>query len=96
MTEGQASISTDILARYAADAAGEVEGVRGLAGRRSVRIESDGDGVRVELHLAVDWGASLPGVGRTVQSRVREYLARMADVRPSTVDVVVDEVGPAA
>jgi uncharacterized alkaline shock family protein YloU len=96
MTEGQASISTDILARYAADAAGEVEGVRSLSGRRSVRVESDADGVRIELHLAVDWGASLPDVGRTVQSRVREYLARMADVSPSAVDVVVDEVGPAA
>ena len=30
--EGQASISADILARYAGDAAIEVEGVRALAG----------------------------------------------------------------
>jgi uncharacterized alkaline shock family protein YloU len=96
MTEGQASISVDILARYAADAAGEVEGVRGLSGRRGVRIEDEGGAVRVELHLVVDWGASLPDVGRDVQSRVREYLARMADVRPEAVDVVVDEVGPAS
>ncbi len=42
MTEGQASISADILARYAADAASEVEGVRGLAGRRGVTVERDG------------------------------------------------------
>jgi uncharacterized alkaline shock family protein YloU len=96
MTDGQASISAAILARYAADAAGEVEGVRGLSGRRGVRIEGEGDAVRVELHLVVDWGASLPEVGRDVQSRVREYLARMADVRPEAVDVVVDEVGPAS
>jgi uncharacterized alkaline shock family protein YloU len=96
MTEGQASISADILARYAADAAGEVEGVRGLSGRRGVRIEGEGGAVRVELHLVVAWGASLPDVGRDVQSRVREYLARMADVRPEAVDVVVDEVGPAS
>jgi uncharacterized alkaline shock family protein YloU len=96
MTEGQASISAAILARYAADAAGEVEGVRGLSGRRGVRIEGEDEAVRVELHLVVDWGASLPDVGRDVQSRVREYLARMADVRPVAVDVVVDEVGPAS
>ena len=40
--EGQASISADILARYAADAAREAAGVRGvtespLPGRRGVR-----------------------------------------------------------
>jgi uncharacterized alkaline shock family protein YloU len=98
--EGQASISTDILARYAADAAGEVVGVRGLSessipGRRGgVRVSSDDAGVRVALHLVVDWGASVPAVGREVQERVREYLLRMADVEPASVDVVVEEIGP--
>jgi uncharacterized alkaline shock family protein YloU len=93
MTDGQASISAEILARYAADAAQEVSGVAGLAGRRGVRIEREGAAVRVELHLVVDWGASLPQVGKTVQERVRDYLVQMADVRPA-VDVVVDAVGP--
>ena len=91
MTDGQASISTEILARYAGDAAREVEGVRGLAGRRGVRVHEDG---RVELHLAVVWGASIPAVGRRVQERVREYLRHMADLEPSGVDVIVDEIGP--
>jgi len=93
MTEGQASISTDILARYAADAAREVAGVRRLAGRRGVRIEQD-EAIRLELHLVAEWGAPLPAVGEEVQSRVREYLEQMADLRPAAVDVVVDEVGP--
>ncbi len=97
--EGQASISTDILARYAGDAALEVVGVRGLAesplpGRRGVRVTSGDGAVRVELHLAVDWGVSMIDVGREVQQRVQEYLVRMADVAPASVDVVVDEVGP--
>jgi uncharacterized alkaline shock family protein YloU len=97
--EGQASISTDILARYAADAAREVGGVRGvsespLPGRRGVRVATDEDGIRVELHLAVDWGASIPELGSDVQLRVREYLLRMADVDPVQVDVTVDEIGP--
>ncbi len=94
---GQASISTDILARYAADAALEVEGVCGLAesplpGRRAVRISGRDGAVRVELHLVADWSAPLPTVGRRVQQRVREYLLGMADVEPATVDVVVDGV----
>jgi uncharacterized alkaline shock family protein YloU len=96
MTDGQASISTAILTRYAADAATEVEGVRKLSGRRGVRISMDHGEVRVELHLMVDWGASIPEVGRTVQTRVREYLVRMADLEARAVDVVVDEIGPPA
>jgi uncharacterized alkaline shock family protein YloU len=100
--EGQASISTDILARYAADAAREVVGVRGvsesaLPGRRGVRVTADDDGgVRVELHLAVEWSASIPELGRDVQLRVREYLLQRADVAPTAVDVTVDEIGPRA
>ena len=98
--KGQSSISTDILARYAADAAGEVIGVHGLSessipGRRGgVRVTGDDAGVRVELHLVVDWGASVPAVGRQVQEQVREYLLRMADVEPASVDVIVEEIGP--
>ena len=100
MTAGRASISTDILARYAADAAREVEGVRDLVEshlhrHRGAKVVEE-DGVRrVELHLEVEWGASIPDVGRAVQRRVRDYLARMADVEPASVDVVVAEVGPA-
>ena len=98
--DGQASISTDILARYAADAACEVAGVRGLTespipGRRGgVRVSGEESGTRVELHLAVEWGASIPELGRAVQQRVREYLLQMADVEAATVDVVVEEIGP--
>jgi uncharacterized alkaline shock family protein YloU len=95
-----AAISTDILARYAADAAREVDGVRGLVDghlprQRGVRISEDEGRVTVELHVAVDWGASIPTVGREVQQRVAEYLQRMADVRPAAIDLVVDEIGPA-
>jgi uncharacterized alkaline shock family protein YloU len=93
--EGQASISADILARYAGDAAMEVEGVRGLAGRRGVKVEGENGSVRIELHLEVEWGAAIPDVGRDVQDRVGEYLAQMADVEPAEVEVVVDQIGPA-
>jgi uncharacterized alkaline shock family protein YloU len=95
--EGHASISHEILASYAADAAREVEGVRGLVDghlprRGGVRV-SDSDGtLKLELHLAVEWGASLPELGQAVQERVREYVGRMTDLRVEAVDVVVDEI----
>jgi uncharacterized alkaline shock family protein YloU len=94
-----ATISSDILASYAADTAREVEGVRGLVEsalhrHKSVRVLEDDGQVRVELHFAIEWGASVPAVGREVQRRVAEYLARMASVEPEAVDVVVYEIGP--
>jgi uncharacterized alkaline shock family protein YloU len=94
-----ATISGDILARYAADAAREVDGVRGLVEshlprHRGVRVTDEEGRVVVELHLAVDWGASIPVLGREVQERVADYLERMADVHPAAIDVVVDEIGP--
>ena len=99
--EGGASISPEILASYAADAAREVRGVHGLFESRlprhhGVRVTSaDGDGrARVELHLVLSWGASAPEVGRAVQQRVGEYLERMTGARPEAVDVVIDEIGP--
>jgi uncharacterized alkaline shock family protein YloU len=98
--EGQASIATEVLARYAADAAREVDGVRGLVAsqlhrHRGVRVTgSEAAGAVVELHLDVDWGSSIPELGRAVQSRVGSYLERMAGARPAAVNVVVDSVGP--
>ena len=98
--EGHASISADVLARYAADAALEVQGVHGLVEshlprHRPVRITTGDDGrVSVELHIVLEWGVAFSPVGSEVTARVAEYLARMADLKPARVDVVVDEVGP--
>jgi uncharacterized alkaline shock family protein YloU len=97
--EGHSVISPDILASYAADAAREVSGVRGLVEsslhrHRGVRIVEDDGAVGVELHLAVEWGADVPALGAEVQRRVTAYLGRMADVTPASVDVVVAEIDP--
>jgi uncharacterized alkaline shock family protein YloU len=94
--EGHAVISADVLASYAADAALEVAGVHGLVGsalhrHEGVRVSREEGKVGVELHVALDWGASAGTVGAEIQTSVAEYFARMADLRPDTVDVVVDE-----
>ena len=94
--EGAASVATDVLASYAADAAQEVEGVAGLVEGRlprqgGVRVTVE-DGVTVELHLELAAGASAPEVGADVQRRVADYLERMAGARPRAVDVVIDQI----
>jgi uncharacterized alkaline shock family protein YloU len=84
-------IAPDVLARYAGDAAREVDGVTGVVEgvRKGVRVEEGGE---VELHLAVRFGVSIPAVGAAVQQRVADYLERMTDTRPASVNVVVEEV----
>jgi uncharacterized alkaline shock family protein YloU len=94
--EGHSSISTEVLATYAADAARETPGVTDIAEsplhRHGARVTESSGGLRVELHLAVEWGISVPEVGVAVQERVAEYLGRMADVVPASIDVVVEQV----
>jgi uncharacterized alkaline shock family protein YloU len=94
-----ATISGDILASYAADAAMETPGVAGLVEstlprHKGVRVLEEEGGVRVELHVRVEWGASIPAVGAQIQGRVGAYLGRMTETRLVGVDVVVDEIGP--
>ena len=98
--DGHAVIAGDVLARYAVDAALETPGVVRLVESRvssrphkGVRVISEESRpVSLEVHLAVEWGCSVPEVGRDVQRRVAVYLERMADVRPGAVTVVVDEI----
>jgi len=96
--KGDSLISPDILASYAAEAALEVSGVCGLVGsalhrREGVRVTTDEGRLAVELRVALEWEASAPA-GAAVQARVGDYLERMADVRPDSVDIVVDEFLP--
>jgi uncharacterized alkaline shock family protein YloU len=85
--EGHSVISPEVLARYAADAAAEVAGVH-TKQRRGARVS----GSEVEVHVVIDYGANIPDVAADVQQRVIDYLAQMADMRPSVVNVVVDDV----
>jgi uncharacterized alkaline shock family protein YloU len=85
--EGHSVISPEVLARYVLDAAAEVRGVHPKH-RRGARVA----GSEVEVHVVVDFGANIPTVAGEVQERVADYLQRMADLRPSSVTVVVDDV----
>lgn len=93
----QPLISADVLGRYASDAAREVDGVSGLTESalhrgKSVVVSGDEDTLAVGLSLELQWGRSAVDVAAEVQRRVSEYLARMANVTPASVDVVFDAV----
>ena len=87
LVEGHSVISPEVLARYALDAAAEVPGVQPKQ-RRGARVSGD----EVEVHVVIDYGANIPDVASDVQRCVVDYLERMADLRPSVVNVVVGDV----
>ena len=92
--EGNSVVSDEVIARYARDAALEVPGVlRVVDGvRKGVRVADGG----VTLHLALAEDVSIPAVGAAVQRGVADFLERMTNARPGSVDVVVEELGGAA
>jgi uncharacterized alkaline shock family protein YloU len=94
----QALISLEVLARYAGEAASEVEGASLVESRlhrhRGVVVNADEDGVVVELHVAVRFGSAIAPIAAALQERVAGYLSSMADVEPRSVDVVVERVEP--
>jgi uncharacterized alkaline shock family protein YloU len=106
-----AHISHAVIATYAAAAAREVAGVRGISdghlgllerraepdrAPRGVRVLADGDDIALELHVVAEWGARLPDVAAALQRSVREYLAAMIELDVRQVAVVIDDVAPAA
>jgi uncharacterized alkaline shock family protein YloU len=98
--DDQALISPEVLARYAADAAREVEGVRRvvtghLRRQASVRVEVGDGGVFLHVPVALEYGSAIAPVAREVQKRVRQYLKVMADVDPAAVEVIVAAIEPA-
>ena len=87
-----AVISNEVLARYAGDAALEVDGVTALV-RDAADVSGTDGTVDIDLHVELEWGAGADGVAREVQERVAEYIERMANVYVGSVDVVVERVG---
>jgi uncharacterized alkaline shock family protein YloU len=106
-----AHISQAVIATYAADAAREVDGVYALLGghfgsldrrtdperaAKAVRVSSRGEGVALDVHVLVAWGASIPDVTAQVDSAVRGNLASMVDLDDVDVTVHIDGLAPAS
>jgi len=83
-------ISSDVLARYAGDAASEVTGVAVLG--HEVEIADSDGAVTVKLHIELEWGKSAAETGKKAQRRVREYVERMTSKKVEAVEVVVERV----
>jgi uncharacterized alkaline shock family protein YloU len=105
---GNIQIHDDVLADLAGFAALEQYGVVGMASpslrngvaqllsrdrlRRGVVIEHDGDAVRVDLYVILEYGTNLTEVARILADKVRYALECHADIKTTAVQVHVQDV----
>ena len=105
MTEARdLAISPDVLYGIAQLALEGVEGLTPaapparmgeiLSGRRAkgIRVERQGESVRVNLNVSVTYGMPIPKVAAQAQQAVREAVASMTGLEVETVEVCVDAI----
>ncbi len=98
---GSITISRDVVAEIVADTAARCYGVVGLAAgsrvgrllrRDGVSVGGDSDGLRIGLHVVVEYGLNLAEVASTVRSQVAYEVARLAGLPVASVEVFVEDV----
>jgi uncharacterized alkaline shock family protein YloU len=105
---GTIQISNDVLADIAGYAALECYGIVGMAAptlrdgvaqllsrdklRRGVRVNSDGEGVTVELYVVAEYGTNLSEVSHNMSNRVQYVLTSNAEVRVDEVRVHIQGI----
>ncbi len=94
---GAITISRELVAETAASCyrvVGLVPGSRvgRLLRRDGVSVGGDAQGMRIELHVAVEHGLNLAEVAATVRSRIAYELERLTGLPVAAVEVVVEDV----
>ena len=90
---GAVWVDEDALVRLVRSAALGVDGVRGVAQRRGVRLQmADGGGPTVSVIVSARMGAVLPELARAVQRRIADVFRTTLGATPARVDVTVDGV----
>ena len=99
---GTSQISEDVLAAIASNAAAEVDGVSAMMSAnvsdlmggkkmsaKGVRVEMDGDGIVVNLFIAVRYGSAIGEAAKKVQKAVHAALEGMTGFKVAAVNVHV-------
>jgi uncharacterized alkaline shock family protein YloU len=102
---GTITISRDLVADVVADTASRCYGVVGLTSgsrvarilrREGVSVEPDTHGMRIALHVVVEYGLNLAEVASTVRSQVGYEVERVTGLPVSAVEVVIQDVRQSA
>jgi uncharacterized alkaline shock family protein YloU len=96
---GSINYSNDVLAKIAALATDEVEGVAGTSGgslsdmlgvkNRGIRIDLEGENVTVELNVVIEYGKKLHEVSKSIQENVKKAIENMTALKVKSVNVHV-------
>jgi uncharacterized alkaline shock family protein YloU len=98
---GTIRIAGDAVAQIVSRAAAESYGVVDLAGKglkkllpgdRGVSVRGTPEGLRIDLHVVVEYGLNLAEVGATVRSRVAYEVERLTRLPVAAVEVHIEDV----
>ncbi len=63
---------------------------------KGISVDGGGDGLRIDLHVVVEYGLNLAEVGATVRSRVAYEVERLTGLPVAAVEVHIDDVKQSA
>ena len=101
---GAIRIAPDAIAQIVGHTAAECYGVVGMAGKgltrlltrdkltQGIDVSSTADGLRIDLHVVIEYGLNLAEVAATVRSRVGYELERLTGLRVAAVEVHIEDV----
>ena len=102
---GRISISREAIAHIVGRTAAECYGVVGMAARgpvaklpwrdrvtQGVAVTTGDGGVRIDLHVIVEYGLNLAEVGNSIRARVGYEVERLTKLPVAAVEVHIDDV----
>ena len=101
---GRITIASDAVAQIVGHTAAECYGVVGMAGKglkrlltrdkltQGIGVSSGKDGLRIDLHVVVEYGLNLAEVATTVRSRVTYEVQRLTGLEVGAVEVHIQDV----
>jgi uncharacterized alkaline shock family protein YloU len=102
---GRITISSEAVAQIVGRVAAESYGVVGMASRgrvpklltrdrstQGIAVRGSDEGLRIDLHVVVEYGLNLAEVAASVRSRVGYEVARLTGLPVAAVEVHVDDV----
>jgi uncharacterized alkaline shock family protein YloU len=97
---GRISIASDAIVQIVAHAVDEAYGVVGVRGRglarlrarRGIQVAQESDGIRIDLHVVVEYGLNLTEVASTLRNRVAYEVERLTGLRVATIEVHIEDV----
>jgi uncharacterized alkaline shock family protein YloU len=102
---GTITISREVVAEIVAESSARCYGVVGLQPasrvgrilrRDGVSVGGDASGLRIVLHVVVEYGLNLAEVASTVRSQVAYEVERLTGLPVSSVEVVIQDVRQSA